>query len=353
MIDVKENVPLAHYTSFGVGGPARFFVSVSTQDELSWATRFADEHDIPLLVLVGGSNVLVSDDGFPGLVLRVEMKGYEERFEGGTVVIRVGAGEQWDAFVAYCVNHGWRGIESLSGIPGSVGAAPVQNIGAYGVSVAPFVREVEVFDRRNGMVTVLGSSVCHFGYRDSIFKHPEGSSYIITHVTFQLERSPRASIPPYHDLKERFGEQTECSLSDLRQAILKIRAAKGMVIMPGYEQLKSAGSFFKNPTVEADDFDRVQSIIRSHPDGSCADPWFWSQGDGRVKVSAACLLECAGFPKGFRQGAVGISPRHALALINHGGARASDIAALAATIQKKVRDLFGVSLEREVQYIGF
>lgn len=353
MIHIREHVPLAPFTSFNVGGPARFFVKVADQTELEEAVRVAEEKVVPVFILVGGSNVVVSDEGFHGMVIRMEMKGMEATHEGEDVFIRAGAGESWDALVAWCVAEEWSGLECLSGIPGSVGAAPVQNIGAYGVSVAPFVHEVEVFDRTTKKIIGLSGDECVFSYRDSIFKHPEGSSYIVTHVTFRLTRSRHAAVPAYHDLKEFFGDQTEASLATLRAAIIEIRSRKGMVLLPGYETYKSAGSFFKNPVVSVDVFSRVESAIRACPDGACTPPWYWTQTDGTVKLAAACLLEAAGFPKGYRQGRVGISPKHALAIINLGDARAAEIIALAENIEKKVRDQFGVMLEREAQCIGF
>lgn len=353
MIDIREYVPLAPLTSFNVGGPARFFVSVKDQTELEEAVRAAEERGVPVFILVGGSNVVVSDEGFSGMVIRMEMKGIEATHKGEHVFVCAGAGGSWDALVAQCIAEGWSGLECLSGIPGSVGAAPVQNIGAYGASVAPFVHEVEVFDRTTKKIIRLSGEECAFSYRDSIFKHSEGSSYIITHVTFRLGRSLRAAVPVYHDLKEFFGAQTEASLVSLRAAIIEIRSRKGMVLLPGYETFKSAGSFFKNPVVSADVFSRVESAVRACPDGACTPPWYWTHDDGTVKVSAACLLEAAGFPKGYREGRVGISPKHALAIINLGDARATEVIVLAEKIEKKVREQFSVILEREAQCIGF
>lgn len=354
MIDIREHVPLAPYTSFGVGGPAHFFVDSTQSDDVVQAVAFAKKNNLGLLILGGSSNVLISDEGFPGLVLHIRMKGTAVSFQGDAVLLRVGAGEDWDSIVALCVRRGWSGIECLSGIPGSVGAAPVQNIGAYGKSAQDALVSVEVFDTKESTLRTLSADECCFSYRNSIFKTPEGAHYIITHVVLRLFRSSSAPVPAYHDLSSAFaGVSGEVPIADIRRAVIQARAKKGMVLLPGYERMKSAGSFFKNPVVEPDVFACVQSIVASHPDGSCADPWFWVQQDGRVKAAAACLLECAGFPKGHSRGTVGISPYHALAIINTGGARASDIAAFAKEIQERVQSMFGVSLEREVQYVGF
>lgn len=353
MIDIREHVLLAPLTSFGVGGPARFFTAVNNQDKLEQAVRFADERNLPIFILVGGSNVVVCDSGFPGLVIRVEMKGIEATYERGAVFVCVGAGESWDAFVARCVAEGWGGLECLSGIPGSVGAAPVQNIGAYGASVRSFVYCVEVFDRKEKKIKMLSNAECAFSYRDSIFKHSEGSSYIITNVTFRLARATLAAIPSYHDLKEFFKKKTVAPLADIRNAIIEIRSRKGMVLLAGHETYKSAGSFFKNPVVSPEVFARVETALSHCLDEACAPPWYWVQQDGTVKIAAACLMEAAGFHKGYCEGLVGISPKHALSIINLGDALASEIVALAEKIQNKIYERFGVTLEQEAQYIGF
>ncbi|MBI4253378.1 UDP-N-acetylmuramate dehydrogenase [Candidatus Uhrbacteria bacterium] len=353
MIDIRENVPLAPLTTLDVGGPARFFVSVTDQNELLEAVGFAKEKGVPIFILVGGSNVVVSDSGFPGLVIKMEMKGIETYFDGDDILVRAGAGESWDGLVGYCVAQGLSGLECLSGIPGSVGAAPVQNIGAYGVSVGPFVDRLEVFDRNDNKIRTLPGHACEFSYRDSMFKHSSGASLIITNVTFRLKRSLLGAVLRYHDLQARFGDQAEAPIVDIRKAILEIRAGKGMVILQGYEAHKSAGSFFKNPVVAPEQFTYIEKALMDHPDGVCAPPWFWIQNDGQVKVAAACLLEASGFHKGYREGSVGISPKHALAIINYGGARASDIVALAEKIQQRALRKFGVRLEPEAQYIGF
>lgn len=353
MIDIREHVPLAPLTTLGVGGPARFFVSVSSQEDLIEAVRFADERSLPLFILVGGSNVVISDEGFSGLVIKMEMKGIETTVDGDHVFVRAGAGELWDGLVDYCVRQGLSGLECLSGIPGSVGAAPVQNIGAYGVSVAPCIYQVDVFDRASKEIRTLSAPECAFGYRDSIFKHPEGSCFIITHVTFRLQRSSHGVVPQYHDLLAQFRAETEAPIADLRNAIVEIRAKKGMVVLPGYETFKSAGSFFKNPVVSQEQCTDTEKALMEYPDGACTPPWFWVQKDGQVKIAAACLLEASGFAKGYHEGSVGISPKHALAIINCGDARAADVVAFAEKIQQRVQQQFGIRLEPEAQYIGF
>lgn len=353
MIDIREYVPLASMTTLGAGGPARFFVTVKSVEELQEAVRFAEERSVPLFILVGGSNVLISDEGFPGLVIRMALAGVDWTFKGDRVLVRAAAGETWDALVEQCVSRGWQGIECLSGIPGSVGAAPVQNIGAYGVSVSSSIHTVEVFDRREPSVTTRTPDACAFSYRDSIFKHEEGAHFIILSVTFSLSRAGLGPVPSYHDLQERFADQSEAPLQDLREAILEIRARKGMVILPGYETYKSAGSFFKNPVVNPEGFARIETSLISYPDGACTPPWFWAQKNGQIKIAAACLMEAAGFPKGYREGPVGISPKHALAIINHGGATAHEICTFVEKIQAGIHEQFGVELEPEAQFVGF
>jgi UDP-N-acetylmuramate dehydrogenase len=353
VLEIKEHILLAPYSTFGVGGPAQYFATITRTDDLAEAVGTAKKNGLPIFILGGSSNILISDEGIPGLVLRILMKGREVSFDGEHVLLRIGAGEEWDSIVAFCVEHGWSGIECLSGIPGSVGASPVQNIGAYGHSIQDVLVSADVFDTHTATMSTLSAQACALSYRTSIFKTPEGSRYIITHVLLRLSRTSLAPVPSYHDLALSFAGHTgDVPIADIRRAVIEARAKKGMVLIPGYEHFKSAGSFFKNPIIEPGAFIRVQAIVKSHPDGSCADPWFWAQHDGRVKVAAACLLECAGFPKGFTQGSVGISARHALAIVNTGGARASDIAAFAKNIQERVYKLFGVSLEREVQYVG-
>ncbi len=353
VMEIRENIVLAPYTTLGVGGPARYFVSVTSQDDLVRATEFAKKNNLPIHLFGKSSNTLIGDNGFPGLVMQVHIREFDSVLEGDAVRLTLGAGEVWDECVARAVERGWGGIECLSGIPGSVGAAPVQNIGAYGASVQDVLDSVEVFDMKEQVLRTFSKEECGLSYRSSMFKTESGKRYCIARVHLRLTRTSMAPIPQYHDLLEYFhGSDVKVSLQDIRNAILEIRTKKGMTFAPGSEEFQSAGSFFKNPVVSAEDFSRVQSLLGACPDGLCANPWFWVQKNGEVKIAAACLIERAGFPKGYREERVGISPRHALSLINRGGATASEIIGLAQRIHNEVHDRFGVSLEREVEYIG-
>lgn len=353
MLEIQENIVLAPYTTLGVGGPARYFVSVTSQDDLVDAVAFAQKNNLSMYLLGKSSNTLIGDAGFPGLVMRVCIRGFNFSIDGDGVRLTIGAGEVWDECVARAVQQGWSGIESLSGIPGSVGAAPVQNIGAYGVSVQDVLESVDVFDMSEKVMRTFSKDECGLSYRSSMFKTEEGKRYCITRVHLRLARSSTARVPQYHDVQEYFrGSQEEIPIRDIRSALLEIRSQKGMTLMPGSEGFKSVGSFFKNPVVSHEDFAHIQSVLTVCPDGLCTDPWFWMQKNGTVKVAAACLIERSGFLKGYREGRVGISPRHALSLINLGGASAAEIVQLAQKIHDEVYTRFGVSLEHEVEYIG-
>ncbi|MDP2630365.1 MAG: UDP-N-acetylmuramate dehydrogenase [Candidatus Uhrbacteria bacterium] len=353
MPEIQENIMLAPYTTLGVGGPARYFVSVASQDDLIDAVAFASEKNLPIYLLGKSSNTLFGDDGFPGLVMQVSICGFKYSFEGENVHLVLGAGEVWDECVARAVEQGWSGIESLSGIPGSVGASPVQNIGAYGVSVQDVLESVDVFDMKDKVMRTFSKDECGLSYRSSMFKIEAGKRYCVTRVHLRLVLSSMAPVQQYHDLQSYFHGSTEdVPIRDIRSALLEIRTQKGMVFVPGADTYKSVGSFFKNPVVSPEGFARVRSTLAACPDGLCADPWFWVQKNGDVKIAAACLIERSGFPKGYSERNVGISPQHALSLINRGGASASEIVQLAQKIQDEVHTRFGVSLEREVEYVG-
>ena len=373
---LAENEPLAPYTTFKIGGPAKYFFTAKSADDMARAVRAALDCGVPFFVLAGGSNILVSDNGFDGLVILSAIMGCVFASEGDQVIATVGAGENWDNFVAKCVGQNLSGIECLSGIPGTVGAAPVQNIGAYGQSVDSVIRTVEAVDSATGTRVTFDNTQCEFGYRTSIFKKTPGR-YIIMQVTFVLTPGG-APLITYHDLKQYFGasqvsppsqggdsgvvyhsapppatpqgggETYAPSLAEVRRAVIEIRARKGYVIMPEYECYKTAGSFFMNPIITQDQFENLQRMIKG-----CPDPWFWPLPDGTVKVSAACLLQSAGFLKGYRRGRAGISPKHSLSLVNFNGASASDIVALVQDIKTRVREKFDIMLQEEVQMVGF
>ena len=331
---------LANFTTLGVGGPAAEIVKVKTEEELIAAVKAGDASKTPLLILGGGSNVLISDSGFAGTVIKVETTGNSFEIDacsGGTLT--VSAGTDWDEFVAFTIEKGLANLESLSGIPGTVGGAPIQNIGAYGHEVSEVIARVRTFDRKAQAVKTFTASQCEFGYRNSIFK-TEANRYVILDVTFQL-RIGEASLPiGYVELAKELGVEigARVAITKVRDAVLKLRSAKGMLIGEG---IKSAGSFFMNPVLE-------KSIAEKLP----SDAPRWPMSDGRVKTSAAWLMEHAGVSKGDQLAGAQISPKHVLALSNAGDATAKDLIALAKSAQEKVRAKFGITLQTEVQLVG-
>jgi UDP-N-acetylmuramate dehydrogenase len=343
-VTIRENVALGPLTTLGVGGAARYFAVAENEADVAEAVRWAEERDLPLFVLGGGSNLLVSDAGFQGLVVQIGIGGVQDHGHG---LFEVGAGEVWDEFVDRMVRAGMQGVECLAGIPGSVGGTPVQNVGAYGQEVAETIVSVRAFDRKAGEFVVLDREACKFRYRKSLFNTDEPNRYIVTRVDFQLHPFGQAQVT-YGDVKRYFAESAEAAdLMHVASAVRDIRRAKGMLIVNGDPDCRSAGSFFKNPVVEAD---RLAKIAAA---GTCRDAMpHWPAGDGLVKLSAAWLIERAGFGKGFTDGAAGISSRHTLALINRGGATAADIERLQSRIQDGVRVRFGVELEREPVKLG-
>ncbi|KKT28724.1 UDP-N-acetylenolpyruvoylglucosamine reductase [Candidatus Giovannonibacteria bacterium RIFCSPLOWO2_12_FULL_44_25] len=358
-----ENIPLAPYTAFKIGGPARFFCEVANKAELKEAAAWAAEKSLPVFVLGEGSNILVSDSGFRGLILRNRILGLSARADGGLLHVEAGAGESWDSFVEFTVRNNAAGVECLSGIPGTVGAVPVQNIGAYGQSAAETIDEVCAIDLKIGEETTFsakGGSAsggknadCEFGYRTSRFKKNPGR-YAINSVSFLLKQGGAPTLK-YHELKNYFsGAAAAPSLPEVREAVLKIRSKKGMATI-GEELHSSAGSFFTNPAIQEAALEDLKLKVAQCKTAKncCTDPWFWQRKDLRIKISAACLIECAGFDKGFRTGNVGVSPLHSLALINCGGASAGEILSLAVEIQNKVKEKFGINLEVEPQLVGF
>ena len=347
MLQIKENILLAPFTTLGIGGRARYFAEAKAMDEMVQALRFAGEKRLPVHIMGRGSNVLVSDDGFDGLVLLNRISGIKHAKDGDKAIIVAGAGEDWQNLVDFAVANGFAGVETLSGIPGSVGGAPIQNIGAYGQEASHVIKEVIVYDTERGKVVRLGRAECDFGYRKSIFNAKHPGRYVVLEVIFELKAGGEPTLL-YQDLKLHFANKPKPGLEDVHLAVLEIRAKKGMVIHPDFESYKSAGSFFKNPVVSKDIFDKAKDAI-----GEGNGKWFWPQADGKIKVSAAKLIESSGFPKGFKFGNAGISPKHSLSLINLGGAKASEIIELAKKIFSGVKDKFGISIEPEVQLVGF
>ncbi len=352
-LNFKENVLLAPFTTMKVGGAARYFVEVRTENEAIEAINWAKNRNLKIFILGGGSNVIISDAGFPGLVILNRIKGIEIKSQNGKIILKVGAGENWDDFVSYAVESGWQGVENLSGIPGTVGAAPVQNIGAYGQSVGDTILKVKAISIPDSRIKEFSNKECKFGYRTSIFRSEGYGCYFITSVTFLLKKNKDFSpVLSYSDLKKYFSSLgRQPTLREVRRAIIEIRAKKGMVILPGYESYFSVGSFFKNPLISRDEFERIRSIIKQNSfDGMSEMSWFWPQDD-KIKVSAAKLIEESGFYRGYKEGNVGISPKHSLAIINYGKAKSRDILEFAKKIQNRVKEKFSVELEPEVELL--
>ena len=348
---LQENVPLAPLTTFRLGGPARFLIEAKSASEIEQAVAFAHAKNLTLFVLGGGSNLLVSDSGWPGLVLQIAIPGIERRSGevDGKALFDVGAGELWDRFVSHAVVAQCAGVECLSGIPGSVGGTPVQNVGAYGQEVSETIESVEVFDMKDGQVRELCPEACGFTYRSSIFNTTERGRFIILRVTYALTPGgdPRIS---YADLKRHFeGRETLPNLAETREAVRHIRALKGMLIVPGDPDCRSAGSFFKNPVISPEHHEDLRQraavkglILPSYP-----------ALEKSKKISAAWLVEHSGFARGYGFGHVGISSKHALAIVNRGGATAAAFLALKEQIEQRVEEIWGLRLKPEPVMVGF
>ena len=347
-------VQLRDLTTLRLGGPAARLVEARDEDAIVEAVREADRTGEPLLLLAGGSNVVVADDGFPGTVLRIATRGIAETDAGaGRVRLEVQAGEPWDDLVARCVADGLVGVECLSGIPGSVGATPIQNVGAYGQEVAETVRSVRVLDRETGEVAELAAPDCGFGYRSSAFKRTPGR-WVVLAVTFELERSPASAPVRYAELARRLGVQLgeRAPLRDVREAVLALRRGKGMVVDPSDPDSMSAGSFFTNPVLRLAEFAELERRVaeRLGPD---ARPPAFPDADGHVKTSAAWLIERAGFSRGHGDPhGIAISDKHTLALTNRGAGTTAELVALAREIAGGVHEAFGVDLVPEPVFVG-
>ena len=341
---IQENVPLAPFTTFGIGGPARWFIEAATEAEVVDAVSFARERAMPLFVLGGGSNLLVSDTGFHGVVLRVALKGVESAEDAGARVFRAAAGEDWDQFVSQAVAANCAGIECLAGIPGTVGGTPVQNVGAYGQEVAETIETVRVLDLESLAFREMSASECGFSYRTSLFNSTARGRYLVTRVDYRLDPGAPANLR-YADLKRAFPEGSQPNLAEVSTEVCRIRQAKGMLLVDGDPDCRSAGSFFKNPIVLRDMLPQLETKFEVLPPA-------YPAGEGKVKLPAAWLIEKAGFSKGFRLGRAGISSRHTLALVNLGGARAADILALRDLIVDRLLSS-GITLEMEPVLLGF
>ncbi|MBZ5663329.1 MAG: UDP-N-acetylmuramate dehydrogenase [Acidobacteriia bacterium] len=348
---IQENIPLAPLTTLQVGGKARYFAELKREDEVREAAQFAKTRDLPLFVLGGGSNLVVADSGWPGLVLRIAIGGItsSNANDGKAVLFSVGAGVNWDDFVAQAVVQNCAGVECLSGIPGSVGGTPVQNVGAYGQEVANTIESVRALDLKDDRTVVLPKPACGFRYRASIFNTTERGRYIILRVNYRLKRGGAPSLK-YADLQEQFPDRkAPPSLAEVREAVRAIRRSKGMLIVPGDDDCRSAGSFFKNPVLGDAEFKALAERAAAKGLEIPSYPALHAQR----KVSAAWLVEHSGFSKGYAAGAAGISHKHALALINRGDAKASDIVGLKDAIQKGVQEAWNILLEPEPVFVGF
>ncbi len=345
-IHLHENVPLAGKTTLCVGGPARFYLVAHSVDAVREAIDWAHEHGESILILGGGSNVVVRDEGWPGLVVRIDLRGISHEGRGSLVRLKVGAGEEWDSIVEMAVRSGWSGIECLSGIPGLVGAVPIQNVGAYGQEVGQTICSVDALDRTTGAVATFTNENCRLGYRTSRFKREDRDRYVVLSVTFELAKGGSPTIR-YPDLERELEHRglSAPSLSDVRETVLAIRRLKGMVIDPDDPDSRSAGSFFVNPLLTESEFERLRTRVADQG-GEASVPSFPAPG-GRIKVPAAWIIEHAGFEKGLVSASVGLSTKHSLAIINRGGATAAEIRRLAELIQSEVKEKFGVELEAE------
>ena len=355
-MNLRENVRLAPYTTLQLGGPARYFVECASESEVRVALAHARERGLAAFVLGGGSNVVFGDAGFPGVVLHVAIGGIafgEGDGPGGAPEISAGAGADWDTLVRGAVERGWTGVECLSGIPGTVGGTPIQNVGAYGQEVAETLVRVTCLDRATLERRTFTAAECEFGYRDSRFKRRDRGRYVVLDVTLRLERDtpPRVRYPELRDAIARAGSLDGAAPAGavrlVRQTVLALRRAKSMVLDPADPNARSAGSFFMNPVLSPEAFAELERRWQ-RAGGTSAIPSF--PAGAAVKVPAAWLVEHAGFPKGYRRGGAGVSARHALALVNLSGTSA-ELVALAEAIQVGVEQRFGVRLECEPEVV--
>lgn len=369
---VEHDAPLAPLTTLQVGGPARTLVRAGSTDDLVAAVRAADEAGEDLLLVSGGSNLVISDAGFAGTVVQVATRGIElledavpAAGDGGEpgrsgerVLVRAAAGEPWDGFVAHAVEQGWSGVEALSGIPGRVGSTPIQNVGAYGQDVSQTIVEVELLDRDSGELERFSAADCGFAYRDSVFKRTQKGStgrYVVLAVTFSLERSELSQPVGYAALAQgldvAMGERVP--VADAREAVLAQRRQRGMVWDADDHDTWSCGSFFTNPIITTAQMDDVRAHVIERMGPNAPEPPEFDAGEGLVKTSAAWLIDKAGYGKGYAMpGPAALSTKHPLAITNRGGARAADVAILAREIREGVEDAFGVRLVNEPVFVG-
>jgi len=342
---IQEDVALAPLTTLGIGGPARWFVEAASEADIVDAVLWSQERAVPLFVLGGGSNLLVADSGFMGLVLRIVLYGVASEADSDGRIYRVAAGERWDDFVERTVQEDCAGIECLAGIPGTVGGTPVQNVGAYGQEVSETIERVRVLDLETLEFAEMTAGECGFAYRSSIFNSTARGRFLVTRVDYRLRPGGAANLR-YADLQKAFTTGAHPSLVEVAETVRRIRRGKGMLLVEGDADCRSAGSFFKNPIISAERFAELTARLGQKPPHYPAD-------EGRIKLPAAWLIEQAGFPKGFVLGRAGISSRHTLALINRGRATAADLLALRDAIVAAVKARFGIALEMEPVMLGF
>ena len=346
MLEVSEGVPLAPMTTIGIGGPARYFAPVRSVDDVAAAVEWSRRQRVPLFVLGGGSNLLIADEGFPGLVARIEMSGITVESVDDFAMVKAAAGEPWDSFVARVVEKEWAGVECLSGIPGLIGGTPIQNVGAYGQEVAETIARVEAFDRETSRIEWFTNAECEFSYRQSRFKGRDRGRFVVLSVTYRLRCSGAPTVR-YPDLQRYLLDQqiSHPALRDVRAAVIAVRKRKGMVVDPKDPDSRSDGSFFMNPVLSDDEM----ATFRRRVEGDF--PTF--PAEGGTKLSAAWLIEQAGFTRGTRRGNVGLSTKHTLAIVNRGGATAAEVIELVGEIQASVREEFGVGIQPEPVFVGF
>lgn len=342
-LKIEENVPLAPFTTLGIGGRSRFFVRADSEEQVADALEFANSHSLKVFVLGGGSNVVIADSGFDGLVVQIAINGIKlaDTSINDRVEVTASAGEDWDQFVAFCVENSFAGVECLSGIPGFVGGTPVQNVGAYGQEVANTIVEVRCFDRLTTEFVIFSNSECSFSYRTSMFNSTHRDRYIVLAVSYSLIRNGEPKLT-YKDLIDCFIDRRP-TLKDVRDAVLRIRRTKSMVIDIDDPNSKSVGSFFKNPVMDVNKFLKLKAEFPNMPHFEFGE---------MVKVPAAWLIETSGFNKGFAINNVGISSNHTLAIINRGDSTSTEILHLAGQIQLVVAAKFGIDLQPEPVFVG-
>jgi len=333
------NVPLRTHTTLNVGGPAEFFTVVTNEAELTAAVDGARAQHIPFRMIGGGSNILVPDAGLPGLTIKNQMRGWSEAVQGAEVLVTVGAGEVLDDVVARAVDAGYWGLENLSHIPGLVGATPVQNVGAYGVETADILAHVRVYNTNTGAFETLTPAACQFGYRDSIFKKPDGAHYLITAVTYRLSTEPTPIIS-YRDLATVFDNAPTPSIDMIRDAVIEIRARK----FPDWTRVGTAGSFFKNPIIPRETYSALRN---EYPDMPC-----FPLSNNTVKIPLGWVIDHVCDLRGVSEGAVGTYKGQALVIINNGGATADAISTFAHSIAESVHSKTGLEVEWEVTQLG-